>query len=415
MADAGMRLRLRPMTGRDPLERHRSASPLELLFDLTFVVAFGIAADQAAHFAAEGNWFTVLAGFGFAMFGTVWAWINYSWFASAYDTDDWLYRVLTMVQMVGVLVFALGLPAMFHSIDAGEPFAIDIMVAGYVVMRVALVLQWLRAAKQHAAGRATALRYAFFVTASQVGWIALLPLREAPAPVFLGVLVVTLLLDLGGPYLAERGGSTPWHPRHIAERYGLLAIIALGEGILGTIAAVSAVVGRQGWSSEAILLVIAGTGLTFGMWWCYFMIPSGEVLLRHRERSWVWGYAHAFVFASIAATGAGLHVAAYLIEGEAHIDEVAAVLTVVVPVLVFGLAVFALYTWLVRELDPFHLLLYGGMVVVLAGSVALAASGVSLGWCLIVAMLAPVVVVVGYETLGYRHQEAVLARIADGA
>jgi len=52
---------------------------------------------------------------------------------------------------------------------------------------------------------------------------------------------------------------------------------------------------------------------------------------------------------------------------------------------------------------------------VLAVSVALAASGVSLGWCLIVAMLAPVVVVVGYETLGYRHLEAVLARIADGA
>lgn len=399
------------MTGRDPAERHRSATPLELLFDLTFVVAFGIAASQAAHYAAEGHWWTALAGFGFAMFGTIWAWINYSWFASAYDTDDWLYRVLTMVQMVGVLVFALGLPPMFRSIDEGGAVANDIMVAGYVVMRIAMVLQWLRAAAQDPAHRATALRYAFFVTASQVGWIALLPLRESPWPVFLGVLVVTLLLDLGGPWFAERTGGTTWHPHHIAERYGLLAIIALGEGIIGTIAAVSAVVDHQGWSKEAVLVVVAGTGLTFGMWWCYFMIPSGPVLAIRRERSWVWGYSHAFVFASIAATGAGLHVAAYQLEGESHIGNTAAALTVAVPVLVFGLCIFALYTWLVRELDPFHFLLYGAMVALLVLSVVLAAAGVELGWCLIVAMLAPVVVVVGYETIGHRHQEAVLERI----
>ncbi len=229
---------------------------------------------------------------------------------------------------------------------------------------------------------------------------------------FLIVLAITLFFDLGGPRIAEGRTGTPWHPRHIAERYGLFAIIALGEGVIGTIAAVSAVIGRQGWSQEAILLVIAGTGLTFGMWWCYFMIPSGQVLTRHRERSWVWGYSHAFLFASIAATGAGLHVAAYVLEGEGHIGPVAAVLTVVVPVLVFGLSLFAIYTYLMQEFDPFHILLYAGMVGVLLLAVALAGWGVSIGWCLIVAMLGPVVVVVGYETIGHRHQEAALARMS---
>jgi low temperature requirement protein LtrA len=34
-----------------------------------------------------------------------WAWINFSWFASAYDTDDWIYRLTTMLQMVGVIVW----------------------------------------------------------------------------------------------------------------------------------------------------------------------------------------------------------------------------------------------------------------------------------------------------------------------
>jgi low temperature requirement protein LtrA len=406
-----MRRRLRRMTGRDPGERHRSASPLELLFDLTFVVAFGIAGQQAAHYAAEGHWGPALGGFGFAMFGTIWAWINYSWFASAYDIDDWLYRVLTMVQMVGVLVFALGLPPMFRSIDEGGIIQNDVMVAGYVIMRIAMVLQWLRAAKEHPARRKTALRYAFFVTLSQVLWVTLLTLRETPAPVFVIALLITLAVDLGGPWLAERAGSTSWHPQHIAERYGLLAIIALGEGVVGTIAAVSAVVDRQGWSTEAVLIVVAGTGLTFGMWWCYFMIPSGTVLAVHRERSWVWGYSHAFLFASIVGTGAGLHVAALQLEGESHIGNTAALLTVAVPVLVFGLCIFGLYTWLMRELDPFHFLLYGAMVALLLLAVWLASSGVSLGWCLIVVMLAPVAVVVGYETIGHRHQEAALERV----
>ena len=48
-----------------------------------------------------------------------WAWINFSWFASAYDTDDWVYRLTTMVQMVGVIILALGVPQMFASIDKG--------------------------------------------------------------------------------------------------------------------------------------------------------------------------------------------------------------------------------------------------------------------------------------------------------
>jgi hypothetical protein len=44
--------RLRVMSGRDPDEQHRSATPLELLYDLTFVVAFGVASEQFAHLLA---------------------------------------------------------------------------------------------------------------------------------------------------------------------------------------------------------------------------------------------------------------------------------------------------------------------------------------------------------------------------
>ena len=278
------------MGGRDRDEAHRAATPLELLFDLTFVVAFGMAASQLAHAFAEGNYRVGLLGFGLASFGICWAWTNFSWFASAYDTDDWIFRIATMVQMIGVLILALGLPRMFASLEHGEHVDPSIMVLGYVVMRVALVFQWLRAARQDGARRRVCLTYAFAVSLAQIGWAALIFAHFSIAVtfVFIGMLAI---VELAGPVLAERkDGGTPWHAHHMVERLGLFAIIALGEGVVGTVAALSAVVEQQGWTLDAALVGIAGTGLTFGMWWVYYMLPSAEILHVHRERSFVWGY-----------------------------------------------------------------------------------------------------------------------------
>lgn len=60
--------RLTAMAGRDPHERHRVATPLELLFDLTFVVAFGIAATELAHALAAGHVGVGITAFLFATF-----------------------------------------------------------------------------------------------------------------------------------------------------------------------------------------------------------------------------------------------------------------------------------------------------------------------------------------------------------
>ena len=124
------------MSGRDPDEAHRVATPLELLFDLTFVVAFGVAAAELAHLLVEGHVVAGLLSFVFVMFAVCWAWVNFSWFASAYDTDDWAYRLLVMAQMVGVIILALGIPPVFASVDKGEHVDNRLMIAGYVVMRI---------------------------------------------------------------------------------------------------------------------------------------------------------------------------------------------------------------------------------------------------------------------------------------
>ena len=91
----------RPMTARDPQEEHRTSSPLELLFDLTFVVAIASAAAELHHAISEDHVLPGVLGYLAVFFAIWWAWMNFTWFASAYDCDDALYRVLTVLMMAG--------------------------------------------------------------------------------------------------------------------------------------------------------------------------------------------------------------------------------------------------------------------------------------------------------------------------
>jgi low temperature requirement protein LtrA len=402
------------MGGRDPHESHRGATTLELLFDLTFVIAFGTAANELAHFLAEDHIGAGIGGFLFATFAVSWAWINYSWFASAYDIDDWIYRLTTMVQMAGVLVLALGVQDMFASLKHGDHVDNKVMVLGYIVMRVPMLAQWARAARQDPARRRICLTYITSIVVSQIFWCVMLFVDTGIMATFLWLLI-PLAIELGGPVVAERLGGTPWHAHHMAERYGLLVIIALGEGLIGTMASLSAVVGPDGpgWSAEVAVLGLAGTALTFGMWWIYFIVPCGEILHAHRERSFGWGYGHIPLFGATVAVGAGLHVAAYHVEHKTLLGTNATVLTVAVPVAAYVLGIFLLYAALTRSFDPFHLLLIAGSAAVVVASVVMARSGVSMEWCIAVLALTPWVTVLGYETVGHRHNEQVLAALQE--
>jgi len=71
------------------------------------------------------------------------------------------------------------------------------------------------------------------------------------------------------------------------------------------------------------------------MWWLYFLVPSGEILERHRARALVWGYIQILIVTSIVATGAGLRLAAIFIDGSARITGLAVVLAVAVPVVIY--------------------------------------------------------------------------------
>ena len=101
---------LSPMSGRDLVQRSRTVTPLELLFDLAFVTAFGVAASELAIRVADGKVAVAAITFVAVMLAVSWDWISFTWFASSYDTDDWLYRATIMVQLVGVIIFVTASP-----------------------------------------------------------------------------------------------------------------------------------------------------------------------------------------------------------------------------------------------------------------------------------------------------------------
>ncbi|GHG48241.1 MULTISPECIES: low temperature requirement protein A [Amycolatopsis] len=334
----------RPMRARDRAEHHRVATPLELLFDLCFVVAVGQAATSLHHALAEGHAAHGVSSFAMVFFAIWWGWLNFSWFASAFDTDDVPYRLATLLQIAGGLTVAASVTGAFE----GD---FRLTVAGYVLMRLALVFQWLRAARSEPECRPSALRYAVGIAVAQVLWVSYLWL---PAGLHPYAFVAFAVLEMAVPVWAESRHGTTWHPHHIAERYGLFTLIVLGEVILSATNAVKEGAAEPGHPGALISLAAAGLVLVFSMWWLYFDRPGHARLVRRPTMftSMSWGYGHYFIFASAAAVGAGLEVAVAYDTGTVHLGGVAAALPTTVPVAVFLLSVWLLHIGPTNECRP---------------------------------------------------------------
>ena len=294
------------------------------------------------------------------------------------------------------------------------------MVLGYVVMRVPMVLQWLRAVRQEPARR-RGLPLMVVSLVDRPGRLGAAARRRAGAHLGLRasmvVVVVLIAVEVAGPAVAERrDGGTPWHPHHIAERYGLLVIITLGEGLLGTMATLSAQVGPHGpgWSLDVAVLGLAGTALTFGLWWTYFVVrvgrrparpagalvrlglrPPGDLRRARRDRRRP-ARRRLLPRAPLDAHRPRRRCSPWSCPSPST-----------------SASLFGLYALLTRQLDPFHLLLVALSGVVLVASFLPRRGGVPLEWCLLVLSLTPWVTVVGYELVGHRHQADVVARMTE--
>ncbi|MEU4770045.1 low temperature requirement protein A [Actinosynnema sp. NPDC023794] len=378
------------MSARSIEEPNRVATRLELLFDLTFVVAVASAVSQLAHTIEAGHASSGVMPFLQVFFAIWWAWMNFTWFASAYDTDDVVFRLMAMLQMAGVLVLAAGVPAATE----GD---LRTVTLGYLLMRMALVAQWVRVAIEDPASRRTALRYAAGISVAQAGWLVRLVLVESGVltgdwllPAFAALVLVELVV----PPWAERRGRTTWHPHHIAERYGLFTIILFGESVFAASTGVDVAV-REGWTWS--LTVVAGSALVlmFALWWLYSLEPGGEALAMLRHRSYLWGYGHFGLFAALAALGAGLEVAVAHAGHHAAISPVTAGYAVAVPAAGFLVLLWVVHAPFIRRSVVRHSGPLAGALAVVLSPTAVPAVGLA-GT---VALIAAVCVVVTASTV----------------
>ena len=417
-----LRHRLRPMTGRDSAERARQTTPIELFFDLIFVVGFAAAASQLADAVGEGHLWSGLGAYAFAIFAISWAWMNYTWFASAYGNDDVLFRIATLVQILGVVILVFGLPQSFSATAHGHSPNDLTMVIGYVVMRIPQVALWIRAAQQDPSHRRIAIIRVLTITLAQLGWL-LTVLIPAPLGVTVAALILLAAFEMIVPAVIERRlGSVPWNAGHVAERFGLLTLIALGELVSATVAAVSLLVADRGWSVVSVALVGSGVILAMGFWWAYYLIPSRTVLERWPDRVFIWRYAHLPIFGSVTAVGAGVQVAAVAVDrARLTIGQVALALSI--PTAVMIAMIFVTWTVLMRSFDFAHLPLALASFVPLVAAIIVGFSGPSgrihaqdpadvrtLVVVIALVTLSPVIEVVGHELVGLEHTMRVIER-----
>jgi len=346
------------MVARATDEEHRSATVLELFFDLCFVVAVAQAASALHDQIAEDHVGDGVVGYAMVFFAIWWAWMNFTWFASAYDTDDVAYRLTTLVQIAGALILAAGVP------DAMDGSDFAVITLGYVVMRLAMVTQWLRAAAADPPHRRSSLRFAAAIAVVQLGWVLRLALPEGLG---MASFLVLAAAELAIPIWAERAAPTSWHPGHIAERYGLFTLIVLGECVLASTVAIQTALDENAALADLATTAAGGLLTVFGMWWLYFGKEASEFLTSLRAGI-VWGYGHYLVFASAAAVGAGLAVNVDYVTHHAAIGARGSAAAFTIPVALFLLAVWAL------QVRPHHLARWHGALAPATAVLVLAAT-----------------------------------------
>jgi low temperature requirement protein LtrA len=286
-------------------EENRTATPLELFYDLIFVVAIANVAASFHHDFANNHIGHGVVSFVMVFMAIWWAWNQYTWFASSFDNNSVRFKLATLWQMIGALVISAGVENAFN-----DDFTVVIL--GYVIIRSSAIFLWLRVAVDVPKFKTTGRRYAIGILLCQIGWITQ-SFFEFSFLVF-GLL---WLAEVIVPYYAESHTQTHFHSEHIEERFGLLTIIVLGESILASANSFKTLI--EHFSFDVLFVSIGCLFTLFGIWWLYFN-SSVEYELRKKEIAFQWGYGHYIIFGSAAAIGALVSVNVDVLTHHASID-----------------------------------------------------------------------------------------------
>jgi low temperature requirement protein LtrA len=310
------------------VEEDRRATWLELFLDLVFVAAV---AEVAGTLSADPT----AAGFGrflFLFLPIFWAWAGFTFYATRFDTDDLVYRLLTLLGMFAVAGLASTVPNALHG---GQ----NTFVVAYVCVRAILLVLYARAYRDVQVARPVAGWFMFMFGLGVACWLVSL---AVPVPWKYAVWTVALAVEYAAPIRAWRMlQGVRVDPRHLPERFGLLVIIVLGEGVIGVVLGTAEV----SWTLRSGTVAFAGFLTGAAIWWLYFdFLDATSVVTRNVRSGLTFVYAHYFVAAGIAALGVGVKLAILSAEPGPRYDDIGWIAAAGTALCMLGLAAIQLAT-----------------------------------------------------------------------
>ncbi len=285
----------------------------ELFFDLVFVA---LVAQVGTPLTTDYS-FHQLGRYAFLLLVIWWAWNGYAVYATRFDSDDGPQRVMTFLQMIAVIFMAANAEEGLDSVSSAG------FAAAYAVMRVVLVLQYIRASRIPAARR-LAHEYAAGFGIAALIWLAS---ALAPVPMRYALWTIALAIDVGTALVTARHTrQLPPHAEHLPERFGLFTLILLGESIVAIMKGIQA---QPDWTPGAAGAAFLGIGLIFTCWWAYFewaqaATGRGIRTVRDARRFEIWNYAHLPLYLGLALTAVGVeHIVKLGGIASLHAEEVA--------------------------------------------------------------------------------------------
>jgi low temperature requirement protein LtrA len=308
----------------------RRVTWMELFFDLVFVA---LVAQVGTPLATDYS-FHELTRYALLLLVIWWAWNGYAVYATRFDNDDTPQRLMTCVQMIAVIFMAANAEEALDSVSSAG------FAAAYALMRLVLVLQYVRAARIPAARR-LAREYAAGFGLAALIWLAS---SLTPVPIRYGLWTIALAIDLGTALVTARHTRhLPPHAEHLPERFGLFTLILLGESIVAIMKGIQA---QPDWTPSAAGAALLGIGLIFTCWWAYFEWAQAATTRRissEREARQfeIWNYAHLPLYLGLALTAVGVeHIVKLGGIASLHLEEMAllggAVATVVMALIVLA-------------------------------------------------------------------------------
>jgi low temperature requirement protein LtrA len=275
-------------------EKERHAGWLELFYDLVFAAAIAQLGQNLSH---------AVSIFGFLNYVTlfvivVWAWTGATFYATRFDVDDLVHRILVLLQMGGAVALAVNI----H--DAMDETSIGFALS-YITIRIFLIMDYLRTGFKIVETSSLTKKYVIGFSFTVMLWlISLFVPSSFRYIVWISALIIDIVITV---VITRKHFDLSPNKFHLPERFGLFVIIVLGETVFGLVTTLAI----KDLSTIAVFGMGSGITIAFGLWWIYFDTVDGSAIRAFKEQRRIgiylsWLYLHFPLLIGIASLGDGI-------------------------------------------------------------------------------------------------------------